>query len=66
MARFAALAAVVALSVTATAGAAGQVVSGTVEPTLGVSTDGSGSGTSLATVIRERHGDMLVITVLPR
>ncbi|MDX6665088.1 MAG: hypothetical protein QOG68_1294, partial [Solirubrobacteraceae bacterium] len=43
-------------------------VSGTVEPTLGISLDagGTASGTALATVTRQQRGDVTVITVIPR
>ena len=66
--RFAAVLAAVAAFAALPAQAADQVVSGMVEPTLGVSLDasGTGSGTSLATVTREQRGDVLVITVTPR
>jgi hypothetical protein len=43
-----------------------QLVTGMVEATLGVSTTGAGSGTSMATVTRERRGDVTIITVIPR
>jgi hypothetical protein len=60
--------AVVSLPALPAAQAADQVVSGTVEPTLGISLDAGGtvSGTALATVTRQQRGDVTVITVIPR
>lgn len=60
------VAAVLSLSTSlAPAGAADQVVTGTVPAQIGLAPDGTSSGTADATITREQRGDVLYVTVIP-
>lgn len=45
--------------------AADQVVTGTVGSQIGIAADGTTGGTAGVTVVRERRGDVVYLTVIP-